>query len=74
MHEKPELFDEHPAAEYIGMSVHFLRAGRLHGVVGNRTPPPAYYRIGRSIKYSRADLDAWLAERRVARAAKERAA
>lgn len=73
MPEKPELFDEGPASEYIDMSVHFLRAGRSHGVVGNRTPPPPHYRIGRSIKYSRTDLDRWLAERRVDPTAKKAA-
>ena len=62
---KPELFDEHPAAVYIGMSAAFLRSGRCHGVVGNRTPPPAHLKLGRAVKYTRADLDAWLAARRV---------
>lgn len=62
---KPELFDEGPAADYIDMSVAFLRNGRCKGVTGNRTPTPPFLRLGRSIKYDRRDLDAWLASRRV---------
>lgn len=65
MKEKPELLDEKPAAEYIGMSVAFLRSGRCHGIVGNRTPAPPHMKLGRAVKYARADLDAWLAARRV---------
>jgi hypothetical protein len=65
MVNKPELLDEGPAADYIGMSSAFLRAGRCRGIVGNRTPPPAHLKLGRSIKYDRRDLDHWLAERRV---------
>ncbi len=65
MNNKPELLDEDPAADYIGMSVAFLRSGRCKGVVGNRTPPPTHLKLGRAVKYSRADLDAWLAARRV---------
>ena len=65
MVNKPELMDEGPAADYLDMSVAFLRAGRCHGIVGNRTPTPPYLKIGRSIKYDRRDLDAWLADRRV---------
>ena len=64
---KPELFDEGPAAEYIGMSIAFMRASRSRGTVGNSTPAPPYLKLGRAVKYSRADLDAWLAARRVTR-------
>ncbi len=65
MKEKPELLDEKPSADYIGMSVAFLRKGRCEGIVGNRTPPPPHLKLGRAVKYARADLDAWLAARRV---------
>lgn len=74
MVNKPELLDEAPSAEYIGMSVAFLRAGRSRGIVGNRTPAPPHLKIGRSIRYDRRDLDQWLSERRVDPAARKRAA
>jgi hypothetical protein len=65
MVNKPELMVEREAAAYIAMSVAFLRQGRCHGIVGNRTPTPAFFKNGRSVRYSRADLDRWLADRRV---------
>jgi hypothetical protein len=64
----PELLDELSAAEYISMSVAYLRADRCRGHVGGATPGPAYLRLGRTIRYRRDDLDAWLAARRVDRA------
>jgi uncharacterized protein YhdP len=66
-----ELLDEAPAAAYINMSAAFLAAGRCRGVLGNSTPPPPHHKLGRKIKYDRLDLDAWLAERRVAPAARK---
>ena len=47
------------AARYIGMSTAFLRQARM------RAKGPAYFRIGRSIRYRVSDLDRWLAARRV---------
>jgi predicted DNA-binding transcriptional regulator AlpA len=41
------------------MSVAFLRQARV------RARGPAYFRIGRSVRYRLSDLDAWLSERRV---------
>jgi len=60
MSEHPELLIDHEAAQYIRMSVAFLRCGRNRGVVGNRTTPPPFIKIGRSVRYDRRDLDAWL--------------
>jgi hypothetical protein len=62
---KRELFDETQSADYIGMSVAFLRRGRSSGVVGKRTPPPAHLKLGVTVRYAREDLDAWLDARRV---------
>jgi len=62
--------DEKAAAEHLGVSVAFLRADRYRGHVGARTPGPPFYRVGRAIRYDIADLDAWLAARRVDRAAR----
>ena len=64
-----DLIDEHAAAQRLGVSVSFLRADRYRGHVGRRTPGPPFYRVGAAVRYSVADLDAWLAEQRVDRAA-----
>ncbi|MDK2849084.1 MAG: hypothetical protein PWP34_2437 [Desulfuromonadales bacterium] len=63
----PAALQEKDAAEYIGMSVHFLRADRLNGHLPNRTPGPPFLKIGRAIRYRVADLDEWLQERLVDR-------
>ena len=47
-------------SEYIGMSRSFLRQARMDGNRESRTPAPPFIRIGRSIRYLREDLDAWL--------------
>jgi hypothetical protein len=47
------------AADYLGLSRAYLRQGRQHG------RGPAYIRIGRTIRYRVADLDAFLAQHRV---------
>lgn len=62
------------AAEHIGMSVAFLRAARTRGVLGNQTPPPPHYLIGRSVRYDLVELDEWIAARRVDPADRHRAA
>lgn len=54
-------------AEYICMSRSFLRQSRMTGTLPNRTPGPPYIKIGRSIRYSVDDLEAWLAEHRIYR-------
>src|SRR5579863_1914119 len=66
---RPDLVDEYKAAEHIGMSVAYLRADRYRGRVAGATPGPPFYRLGlgRTIRYDRRDLDAWLAARRVDR-------
>jgi hypothetical protein len=62
-----ELLTESQAANYIGMSVAYLRADRVRGKVKGRTPGPSYLRLGRSIRYARPDLDAWIEACRVKR-------
>ncbi len=44
------------AAHYIGMSESWLRQSRLRG---NPEAPP-YIKIGKAVRYLKADLDAWL--------------
>lgn len=64
------MLTEAQAAEYIGMSIHYLKKARVSGNVGNRTPGPAFYRMGRcAVRYAKADLDAWIASHRVERRA-----
>jgi hypothetical protein len=51
---------EKDAAEYLGRSPDFLRHGRSNGHLSGRTPTPPFRKIGRSILYELADLDAWI--------------
>lgn len=62
--EKPRMLSTRDAAEFLGMSLSFLRMSRCEGHRGNRTPGPPFYRIGKVVRYSTADLRAWLAARR----------
>jgi predicted DNA-binding transcriptional regulator AlpA len=50
---------ERDGSHYIGLSVAYLRKARRQG------RGPAYLRIGRTIRYRIADLDAWLDAHRV---------
>lgn len=63
----PTLLNECQAAEYISMSVAYLRADRSRGHLRGVTPGPAFLRLGRTIRYQTVDLDAWLGERRIDR-------
>lgn len=51
----PEAITEIEAARYIGMSRSWLAQARMRG------NGPPYIKIGRSVRYLRSDLDAWLA-------------
>ncbi len=44
------------AANYVGMSDSWLRQSRMRG---NPDAPP-YIKIGKAVRYLKADLDAWL--------------
>ncbi len=44
------------AAHYIGMSASWLRQSRMRGNPG----APPYIKIGKAVRYLKADLDAWL--------------
>ncbi|GGF66918.1 hypothetical protein GCM10007301_28190 [Azorhizobium oxalatiphilum] len=46
------------AAKHLGMSVSTLNKLRCYG------GGPAFFKLGRTVVYSPADLDAWLAERK----------
>lgn len=60
-------FKEREAAQYIGMSCSFLRQDRMNGFRKQRTPGPNYIKIGKSVRYLKEDLDAWLEHRRIDR-------
>ena len=51
---------EQEASAYIGMSRSFLRHARMDGWRDNFTPGPPFTKIGRSVRYLKDDLDAWL--------------
>ena len=62
--ETHRLLTDPDAAKYIGMSVAFLRRSRSEGRRANHTPGPPFIKIGRAIRYTVADLDAWLEKHR----------
>ena len=45
---------------YIGMSKSWLRQSRVQGARFGRVSPPAFIKIGRSVRYLIEDLDVWL--------------
>ena len=67
--EKPEVINmdvsedrhvnEQEAAKFIGLAVSTLRNRRCLGV------EPAYFKVGRKVVYSLAELRQWMAERRI---------
>lgn len=48
------LIDQNAAAEHLGMSVRTLESWRYH-----RTGPK-FYRVGRSVRYRKSDLNRWI--------------
>lgn len=58
MATKPFLTSKE-AAEYLGFSEYTLRRARCGGTISG-VNPPRYSKIGRSVRYMRDDLDAWL--------------
>lgn len=67
-----KVLSEKEAAEYVGMSRSFLRQDRMNGFRECRTEGPPYIKIGRSIRYLKADLDAWLMKHRQVQNKEER--
>ncbi len=55
---KKRLLTAKDAASYIGLAAQTLAKMRVTG------DSPPFYKVGRQVLYDRADLDAWLAERR----------
>lgn len=54
------LLTSKEAANYIGVAESYLRQVRMTGQIGGRIAPPPHIEIGRSIRYDKADLDAWI--------------
>ncbi|TVQ80576.1 MAG: DNA-binding protein [Bradymonadales bacterium] len=60
------VLTEREAAEYVRMSRSSLRQSRRGGSQCRKISSPPYIKIGRSIRYFKADLDQWLRRQRVA--------
>ena len=60
MDDKP-LLDERDAARYLNVSRVTLRRSRCYG----KPDGPAFIRMGRTIRYAAADLQAFIEKRRV---------
>ena len=57
---QPRLLSEKEASTYTCMSRSFLRQARMSGNRDNHTPAPPFIKIGRAVRYDKADLDTWL--------------
>lgn len=65
MSESKNVFSPREAALYLGLAETTLRKGRVSGACSGRISPPPFVRLGRAIRYLKADLDAYLAAHRV---------
>ena len=54
-----QLINEHEAAVMLGLSVNFLRKNRQPGYSQTAQPIP-FFRISKSIRYERGQLEQWL--------------
>jgi predicted DNA-binding transcriptional regulator AlpA len=61
---KARSLPEKSAAAYIGLAPATLRQARCYGKREGATPVPKHIKIGRSVRYLREDLDAFLDEMR----------
>lgn len=66
----PQLFPPKQAAQYIGMSKHFLDVGRIKSAEelqtiekGSYIPRPAHVKLStRRVRYTKDELDRWIRE------------
>ena len=58
-------FTSSESAEYTGFSEVYFRKGRSKSAKKDGVPHPPYLRVGRTIRYRRKDLDAWMGRFRV---------
>lgn len=54
------LLSTEEAAEYLGISIHWLKTARFRPELAG----PRFIKIGRVVRYDPADISEWLAERR----------
>lgn len=59
-HEPPELVTEPEAARALGVSAGTLKAARLHRLQSNPLRDLPHVKIGRSVRYRRADIARWI--------------
>jgi predicted DNA-binding transcriptional regulator AlpA len=57
---KSDLIKEPEAATALGVSPGTLKAARLHRLQSNPLRDLPHVRIGRSVRYRRADTEAWI--------------
>ena len=56
----PELVTEPEAAKALGVSPGTLKAARLHRLESNPLRTLPYVKIGRSVRYRKADISKWI--------------
>ena len=59
MKERPTMMNEEQAAKYIGLSKRTLQAYRF------KQKPPTFVKMGKSVRYLKDDLDAFIEANRV---------
>ena len=57
---QPELVTEREAAKALGVSPGTLKAARLHRLQSNPLRDLPHVRIGRSVRYKKSDIAAWV--------------
>jgi predicted DNA-binding transcriptional regulator AlpA len=58
--ETPSLVSELEAAKALGVAHGTLKAARLHRLESNPLRELPHVRIGRSVRYRRADIERWI--------------
>jgi len=58
--DRPLLLDERSAAQFLGVSLSYLRKSRSEGAPGGRTPAPPFRRVGGRVYYARDTLIEWV--------------
>ena len=58
--QMPLLLTEKQTAQFLGVSLSYLRKARSEGAPGKRTPAPSFVRVDGRVYYRAADLAAWV--------------